>query len=92
MMWPEGMPQPPEGLRWEVAKSTGKYYRVSLVSKWGRTKGYGVFELPVGSRVESVDSEVVRIAGYTLREYNRKNDTTLEDAQSARVKNYGRWK
>ena len=91
-MWPEGMPQPPEGLRWEVAKSTGKYYRVSLVSKWGRTKGYSVFELPVGSKIEDVDDEVVRVARYALRDYARKNDTTLADAQAARIKNYGKRK
>lgn len=92
-MWPERMPQPPEGLRWEVAKSAGKYYRVSLVSKWGRTKGFGVFELPVGTEVEHVDEEVVRVAGYALREYKRKHETgALKDEQLARIKNYGKRK
>ena len=92
-MWPERMPQPPEGLRWEVSKSTGKYYRVSLVGKWGRTKGFGVFELPVGTEVEHVDEEVVRVAGYALREYKRKHETgALKDEQLARIKNYGKRK
>lgn len=92
-MWPEGMPQPPEGLRWEVSKSTGKYYRVSLVGKWGRTKGFGVFELPVGTEVGHVDEEVVRVAGYALREYKRKHETgALKDEQLARIKNYGKRK
>lgn len=90
-MWPEDMPQPPEGLRWEVAKSTGEYYRVNLFSKWGRTKEWGVFTLPAGSVVEDVDGEVVRTAKFVLKEYTRKRDTSLKDAQRARIKGYGKW-
>lgn len=90
-MWPEGMPQPPEGLHWEVAKSTGRYVRVSLVSKWGRTRGQGILTLPVGSQVGDVDSEVISAARFALREYDRKHNTGLADAQLVRIKGYGKW-
>ena len=90
-MWPKGMPQPPEGLRWKASKSQEDYVRIKLVSKWGKVVEWSVVKLPYGHSVEDVDQDVIYVAAYILHRYAAKVNTTLRDDQLARVEAYGEW-